>query len=199
MITLDPFYTVPEYLEALEALEFNDIEYWEYIDTRSKLWYLDLDSAVTHKCLDCANDRYLVPKVHPLEVLEEPALKRRAGDTSLERYLSNDFILETHQSGHSAVYVFLSTANDAQRLSDQTGHKIWWFGRYFNGLGVCACVAQPPITGKVIMAPLEAGLFDVEVRRQLLEYRGFLRKYTKQPYFLNGRFYGYKGRRIYDY
>ena len=54
MITLDPFYSVREYLDALDALRFNDIDFNEYIDLRSKLWYIDIDNAVTHKfCGSC--------------------------------------------------------------------------------------------------------------------------------------------------
>ena len=201
MITLDPFYSVSEYLDALDALRFNDIDFNEYIDLRSKLWYIDIDNAVTHKFFECHNDRLLAQKVRPLETGDEKALERRVGDTSLERYLDNDCLEELRTAGHSATYVFLTNANEAATLSTKTGLKIWWFGRYLNGQCICAC-ARPPvglISGKIAMVPTEVGLFDVETRRLLLEYRDFLRKYTKQPYFKDGRFYSTRGRRVYDY
>lgn len=200
MITLDPYYQTSEYLKALEAMDFNSVYYTEYIDIRSKLWYLDIegvDTAVTHKSKECENDRYLVQKVRSLEEIEETFLARKPGDTSLERYLSNDCLEELKSRGRSAVYAFLAPANDAQKLS--LNGKIWWFGRHIANLGVCVSELQPPLVYKAIMAPVEAGLFDVEIRKNLLEYRTFLRKYTKQPYFWNGRFYGFRGRKIYDY
>lgn len=200
LVTLDPYYQVPEYLKALDAMDFNRVTYTEYIDIKSKLWYLDIegvDTAVTHKSDECLNDRWLVPKVNALESIEELALRRRVGGTSLSRYLSNDFIDELRSQDRDECYVFLASAADAQKLSSDT--KVWWFGRHVQDLGVCASTRQPPAVLKTAKAPVDVGLFDVVVRRELLNYRCFLRKYTKQPYFISGRFFGYKGRRIYDY
>ena len=84
MITLDPFYSVSEYLDALDALRFNDIDFNEYIDLRSKLWYIDIDNAVTHKFFECRNDRLLVQKVRPLEVGDEQAAEQHPGNAHLD-------------------------------------------------------------------------------------------------------------------
>lgn len=175
-------------------MDFNRVIYTEYIDIRSKLWYLDIegvDTAVTHKSDECLNDRWLVPKANALEPIEELALRHRAGDTSLSRYLTNDFIDELRSQDYDECYVFLASAVDVQKLSSDT--KVWWFGRDVQDLGVCASVRQPPAVLKTAKAPVEVGLFDVVVRRDLLNYRCFLRKYTKQPYFIGGRFLVTKG------
>ena len=199
MITIDPYYDTGMYLKAIEALEFNHVEYREYIDIRSKLWYIDIPSAATLKCDKLTNDRYLVEKIRPLVVTEKPGITRKPGDTSLERYLNNDCIHEFKAAGRSGVFAFICNENDAMNLSTMTNHKIYWYGMYSVGLGICVCQDQPPLAYRTIMVPVLTGMFDVEIRKQLLNYRWYLRKYTKQPYFKNGRFFGFPGTRPRDY
>lgn len=199
MISLDPYYSVAEYHDALDAMEFNDVSFHEYIDTRTKQWYIDLRSTPTHKYMSCKNDMYLVEKVRPLEVLDEEHIKRKPGDTSLDRYLASDCITELAMSGRSVAYAFVTTLPEVQKLSRDSQYKIWWFGKYLNGTCICACEANPKVPGKTIMVPPQVALFDIEIRKRLLEYRDFLRKYTKQPYFKGGKFYGFRGRKPFDY
>lgn len=199
MITLDPFYSVAEYLKAVDAMKFNGVDYWEYIDIRYKTWYLDIDNAVTHKCLECVMDKYLVPKVRPLDARDEAFLERKSGETELSRYLDNDCLRELKQYVLGYAYAFLISPSEVLNLSLQTNVKIWWFGKYSNGLGLCVSTAPPATCYKVTEVPLKTGKFDIEIRKSLLDYRGYVRKYSKQPYFLNGQFYGYKGRKMFQY
>lgn len=200
MITLDPFYSVPEYIDALEAMDFNGVQYREYIDIRTKLWYIDIDNAVTHKALKCKNTHLLAAKVLPVIAADEPNLKRRPGDTSLARYLVNDCMHEFMSANVDSVYAFLANANDAAALSTTTGQKIWWFGRYgAGGTGACVCEMMPPKVYRSIMVPVAAGIFDTEINARLFNHQYYLRKYSRQPYFHAGKFYGYAGSKPGDY
>ena len=193
MITLDPFYDVNRYLSALGALRFNHIDYNEYIDIKTKLWYLDIESAVTMKCSPADSTRFIVEKTRPLVETDVKYIERKAGDTSLERYLENDCIRELRMQGHSAAIVMNMTAQEAEKLSTEVSSKIWWFGNYANDINICVCSEQLPTSAKAIMAPVMAGNFDLEIHKRMFNYKYYLRKYIKQPYFKNGFFVGFRG------
>lgn len=194
MITLDPWYTVEEYQAAVDALKYNRVNFNEYIDIRSKQWFIDIPSAPTHKYMTCTNDRYLVKTITVLDYNELAQYRRQPG-TDVERFLNNDCIVDFSKS-HSAAYAFTIKASDAQSLSKKC--KVYWFGMYGNiGVGVSTC--YPTMAHKVTSVPLIIGNFDTVIRKELFGYKYYLKKYTHQPYFLDGKFYSWRGKRVYDY
>jgi hypothetical protein len=141
--TIDPYTSVTQYNEAIQALQNNNIEYTEFISTLGNYnWYLSLDKnqrpiMMNYDKMDRTNWIKTVSKVKPLTSNDIYLLYRRGEKKDIARYIENDWLKIAKKSKG----VIFSTKNKEELLMlSKTYGIIYPLGVYFNGsikLSIC--------------------------------------------------------------
>ena len=142
-ISIDDYYDIDFYNDALMALEENGVQYSEHIlfqNSSIPKYCLNLPSAplmVHYNSLLPEEEKYLVSKVIPIDANSSVELYRKHGDFGKgirkEIYLNDAFLsIENY-----AAFINISSKEEALKLSKDIPLKIWYLGKYFNKYKVC--------------------------------------------------------------
>jgi len=197
--TIDPYVTIPEYNQALQALENNGIEYTEFISVLgNRYWYLSLENnqrpiMMNYDEMDRTTWTKVVSKTKPLSSNDIYLLYRRTGVKDIDRYIENDW-LKISKKSKSIVFTIRSK-EELFTLSKSYG-PIYPLGVYINGSLKLAICFNPEIKNaitpdriKLEMGPHKTGLLELEINKKVLRYQDKLVKWTRTPYFDKGKFH----------
>ncbi len=201
-ITLDDYYTIAEYNEALQALDNNGFKYKEYINTKPPYqWFIEVPQRpmmVNYDELPKAELRFIVNKVEPARANEEYLLQRRVSDDgkkALKKYVFNKPLLEAQSSDYAC---FFQVRNKEQmlELSQKLG-KLYYFGRYYTKFRIGLCtnkMIRNFIDPEDILVQKEKSILQMEqdLNFKIFKLNDRLRKFTETPYFLDGQFHQVK-------
>lgn len=204
-ITIDPFYSVQFYNECLEALKNNGIEYKEYISIKPPYnWVLEIDQypiMLNYEELNNSHLKFLVNKITPLTDNESYLLYRRDKDKNnpnLDRFVLND----SFGACKKEEYGILFNAKGRDHLLDLSKDfpdKIWYMGKYYNNrYRVCLSdnkMIKNYIDKDDILLEYTGGdiySFEAEFNWKVLRNNDILVKYTKTPFFKNGKYHPVK-------
>jgi hypothetical protein len=201
-ITLDEYYPVHNYNEALEAMKNNGITPKEFISIKSPYhWYIEVPYKpilINYDELPESSERWIINKVQALRPNEEYLLRRRddsTGANAMLKYTENEPLRESRLSEYS---VFFDARNKEQllQITKEIPIKIWYFGKYKNNkIRLCLC------SNKMILNYLnpeqiilekntnEPGRFEAELNFKIFRGMDMLQKYTETEYYLNGQQY----------
>lgn len=204
MITIDSFYSIEQYNESLNALKNNNIDYKEYIHSKSPFnWYLELPSdpiMVNFETLPDSQNKLLLGIIKPARANEEYLLQRRNNDTgkkSIEKFVINQPLREAKDSDYSC---FFKITNKEQllRISKESGIKIYYFGKYYNNkfkIGLCNNKYITNFINKEdILIEKEESVIQMELdlNFRIFKLKDRLQKYTETPYFEDGKYFPVK-------
>jgi len=138
LYTIDPYTSIVQYNEALQALRNNKVPFRQLISLRSPYhWYFELPYApllVNYDELDKSSARYLVTKTVPIRPSDDYILQRResSGLDGLSKYIENTPLLEARKAKY-AVF-FNATSFESLKFASKSlpGVKIWYFGKHLN-------------------------------------------------------------------
>lgn len=204
-ITIDPYYTVQQYNEALEALKNNNVEYNEFILSKPPFhFYLELPYVpllVNYDELSQSNERYLVNIVKPLTINDAYIYMRRDSYSDVKgllHYAVNDALKTGQETGEG---IFFSAEKDeVLRISKEYPRKIFFFGKYFNRkykvfFTDSLLVKNFLNTGQILT---ESNSFkyitelEVQLNYSVFHLKDRLEKLSQTPYIYNGIFYPVK-------
>ena len=201
-ISIDDYYDIDFYNDALMALEENDVQYSEHIlfqNSSIPKYCLNLPSAplmVHYNSLLPEEEKYLVSKVIPIDANSSVELYRKHGDFGKgirkEIYLNDAFLsIENY-----AAFINISSKEEALKLSKDIPLKIWYLGKYFNKYKVCLITSDyfiPALKESQILLEKTEKMsivrFEQEFNFNVLHRKDRLIKYSKTPYFEGGVFY----------
>ena len=201
-ISIDDYYDIDFYNDALMALEENGVQYSEHIlfqNSSIPKYCLNLPSAplmVHYNSLLPEEEKYLVSKVIPIDANSAVELYRKHGDFGKgirkEIYLNDAFLsIENY-----AAFINISSKEEALRLSKDIPLKIWYLGKYFNKYKVCLITSDyfiPALKESQILLEKTEKMsivrFEQEFNFSVLHRKDRLIKYSKTPYFEGGIFY----------
>ena len=201
-ISIDDYYDIDFYNDALMALEENGVQYSEHIlfqNSSIPKYCLNLPSAplmVHYNSLLPEEEKYLVSKVIPIDANSSVELYRKHGDFGKgirkEIYLNDAFLsIENY-----AALVNISSKEEALKLSKDIPLKIWYLGKYFNKYKVCLITSDyfiPALKESQILLEKTEKMsivrFEQEFNFNVLHRKDRLIKYSKTPYFEGGVFY----------
>ena len=201
-ISIDDYYDIDFYNDALMALEENGVQYSEHIlfqNSSIPKYCLNLPSAplmVHYNSLLPEEEKYLVSKVIPIDANSSVELYRKHGDFGKgirkEIYLNDAFLsIENY-----AAFINISSKEEALKLSKDIPLKIWYLGKYFNKYKVCLITSDyfiPALKESQILLEKTEKMsivrFEQEFNFNVLHRKDRLIKYSKTPYFEGGVFY----------
>ena len=201
-ISIDDYYDIDFYNDALMALEENGVQYSEHIlfqNSSIPKYCLNLPSAplmVHYNSLLPEEEKYLVSKVIPIDANSSVELYRKHGDFGKgirkEIYLNDAFLsIENY-----AAFINISSKEEALKLSKDIPLKIWYLGKYFNKYKVCLITSDyfiPALKESQILLEKTEKMsivrFEQEFNFSVLHRKARLIKYSKTPYFEGGIFY----------
>lgn len=204
-ITIDPYYTIQEYNEALEALKNNNIDYNEFILSKPPFYfYLELPYKpllVNYDELSQSNERYLVSIVKPLTINDAKIYMRRNSYSDVKgllHYAVND-ALKTGQGSGEGIF-FSAEKDEILRISKEFPRKIFFFGKYFNRkykvFFTDNLLIKNFLNSNQILVESNSFKYITELEVQLnysIFYLGDrLEKLSQTPYIYNGNFYPVK-------
>ena len=202
LISIDDYYDIDFYNDALMALEENGVQYSEHIlfqNSSIPKYCLNLPSAplmVHYNSLLPEEEKYLVSKVIPIDANSSVELYRKHGDFGKgirkEIYLNDAFLsIENY-----AAFINISSKEEALKLSKDIPLKIWYLGKYFNKYKVCLITSDyfiPALKESQILLEKTEKMsivrFEQEFNFGVLHRKDRLIKYSKTPYFEGGIFY----------
>ena len=202
LISIDDYYDIDFYNDALMALEENGVQYSEHIlfqNSSIPKYCLNLPSAplmVHYNSLLPEEEKYLVSKVIPIDANSSVELYRKHGDFGKgirkEIYLNDAFLsIENY-----AAFINISSKEEALKLSKDIPLKIWYLGKYFNKYKVCLITSDyfiPALKESQILLEKTEKMsivrFEQEFNFNVLHRKDRLIKYSKTPYFEGGIFY----------
>ena len=201
-ISIDDYYDIDFYNDALMALEENGVQYSEHIlfqNSSIPKYCLNIPSAplmVHYNSLLPEEEKYLVSKVIPIDANSSVELYRKHGDFGKgirkEIYLNDAFLsIENY-----AAFINISSKEEALKLSKDIPLKIWYLGKYFNKYKVCLITSDyfiPALKESQILLEKTEKMsivrFEQEFNFNVLHRKDRLIKYSKTPYFEGGIFY----------
>lgn len=201
-ISIDDYYDIDFYNDALMALEENGVQYSEHIlfqNSSIPKYCLNLPSTplmVHYNSLLPEEEKYLVSKVIPIDANSSVELYRKHGDFGKgirkEIYLNDAFLsIENY-----AAFINISSKEEALKLSKDIPLKIWYLGKYFNKYKVCLITSDyfiPALKESQILLEKTEKMsivrFEQEFNFSVLHRKDRLIKYSKTPYFESGIFY----------
>ena len=201
-ISIDDYYDIDFYNDALMALEENGVQYSEHIlfqNSSIPKYCLNLPSAplmVHYNSLLPEDEKYLVSKVIPIDANSSVELYRKHGDFGKgirkEIYLNDAFLsIENY-----AAFINISSKEEALKLSKDIPLRIWYLGKYFNKYKVCLITSDyfiPALKESQILLEKTEKMsivrFEQEFNFNVLHRKDRLIKYSKTPYFEGGIFY----------
>ena len=204
-ISIDDYYDIDFYNDALMALEENGVQYSEHIlfqNSSIPKYCLNLPSAplmVHYNSLLPEEEKYLVSKVIPIDANSSVELYRKHGDFGKgirkEIYLNDAFLsIENY-----AAFINISSKEEALKLSKDIPLKIWYLGKYFNKYKVCLITSDyfiPALKESQILLEKTEKMsivrFEQEFNFNVLHRKDRFIKYSKTHYFEGGIFYKHK-------
>jgi len=197
--TIDPYTTINEYNQALEALKNNGIDYTEFISVFGDYkFYLSLENnqhpiMINYDKMDNTTWTRCVSKTKPLYANDIYLLYRRGEKSDIARYVEND-VFKMARKEQSIVFK-ISTKEEFYSLSRAFG-TIYPLGVYFNGGIKLAISFNPEIKNALTknrilleMGPHKVGRLEAEINYKALRNQDKIIKWTKTPYFKDGKFY----------
>jgi hypothetical protein len=197
--TIDPYVSVTEYNQSLQALENNKIEYTEFISLFGNYnWYLSLEDnqrpiMINYDPLNRTNWTKVLSKVKPLTTNDIYLLYRRGEKSDISRFVDNDWTSEA-KNKNSIVFT-IQSKEELFKLSKLYG-KIYPLGTYINGsIKLAICFNEEiknsivPSRIKLEMKKHKTGQLELKINDKILRNIDKIIKWTKTPYFENGKFY----------
>lgn len=198
MFTIDPYYDINFYIEAIQAMTNNSVKYKEYVSTKAPYdFYIESKNTpimVNYDILSNAMQKYIVNKVEPSTPSEEYTLARRPeypGIKGLKHYTLNKYLLKANKSDYAC---FFNIKNRTQgiELSKSLG-PIIYFGKYYNNTRV-ALTYNKMIKNYIELSDIlvektkNATQMEVDLNYNIFRLNDRLRKFTEQPMFKDGKF-----------
>jgi len=141
LITIDPYYDVSFYLQTIQALKNNKVQFTEYLLTIAPFyWYIDVDippTFVNYDVLPSNQRKYVTTLVKPAIPSDDYKYQRResfSDKKALQKYARNTPMIEADNSDY-ACFFNLKNKEQALELSKNIG-KIWYFGKYYNNMKI---------------------------------------------------------------
>jgi hypothetical protein len=197
--TIDPYVSIAEYNQSLQALENNNIAYTEFISVFGNFnWYLSLDKnqkpiMINYDSMDKTTWTKVLSKVKPLTSNDMYLLYRRGEKANIARYVENDVFKEAKNK--KSIVFTLKSKEELFELSKTYG-KIYPLGVYYNGsikLGISFNTEIKngliPSRIKLEMGPHKTGELEIAINNKVLRYQDKIIKWTKTPYFKDGKFF----------
>lgn len=199
LITIDPFYSISAYNEALQALENNNIEYNEWISIKTGFeFYINLPQKpimVNYEPINKNTWERTVAKVQPLTTNDEVLLYRRGDAVSeVRKYVNNDVFEKALKSDNTIVFDYKNREQLLQ-LSKSYG-TIYPLGKYLKGAKRLAICFDSSI--KNVLAPSDIelemgkhklGELELKINNKVLRRQDKILKWVKTPAYKNGKFF----------
>jgi len=196
--TIDPYVSINEYNQSLQALENNKIKYTEFIALIGDFnWFLSLENnqkpiMINYDLMSGTEWKNAVSKVKPLTPNDIYLLYRRIGKKEIARYVENDVFKKAKKSNN--IVFKIKNKEEMINLSKLYG-EIYPLGVYLNGsirLGICF---NPEIKNSITpdrilleMGTHKTGELEKTINFKILRNQDKIIKYTKTPYWKNGKF-----------
>ena len=197
--TIDPYVSVAEYNQALQALANNGIEYTEFISVFGEYnWYLSLEKdqrpiMMNYDNMDNTTWTKVVSKTKPLKSNDIYLLYRRGDRSNIAKYVENDVFKKARKE--NSVVFRIKNKEELFQFSKLYG-TIYPLGVYFNGsikLAVCFNTeiknSLTPDRILLEMGPHKVGELEIKINYKVLRNQDKIQKWTLTPYFKNGKFY----------
>lgn len=202
LITIDPFYSISAYNEALHALENNGVEYKEYISTITPFnFYIQIDGGqkpimMNYEKVDSTNWRWLVSKVQPLKTNDEVKLFRRTNKQgNIREYINNDAFEYSFKQDYTLIFHY-KNKQELFTLSEAFG-LIIPLGKYMNG-GIHLAMAfnrqikNGLTVNNVLLEKIgkqKVGHLEAEINFKILRNMDKIEKWSMTPRFKDGKFF----------
>jgi len=200
LLTIDPYYDISDYNEALHALENNGIKYREYVSVMTPYnFYLELKEKpimMNYNMIDSTQWKYLVSKVQPLKQNDEVKLYRRTNKQSnVTDYVNNDAFNRSMKEDYTIIFHY-ANKEELIRLSRAFG-LIYPLGKYINGSKHLAMAFNAQIknglqTNNVLLekkGKQKVGHLEAEINYKVLRNQDKIEKWSMTPKFKDGRYF----------
>jgi hypothetical protein len=197
--TIDPYTSLSQYNEAIQALENNGIKYTEFISViGNRYWYLSLENnqrpiMMNYDNMDNTVWTKVVSKTLPLKTNHIYLLYRRGDKADIAKYVENDWLKIARKS--KSIIFTIRNKEEMLKLSKTYG-RIYPLGVYFNGSIKLAISFNPEIKNdllpdriKLEMGPHKVGELELAINYKVLKNQDKIIKYMETPYWDNGKFY----------
>lgn len=200
IFTIDPFTSISQYNEALHALENNKIGYREWISTFTPYdFYLSTNGGekpimVNYDTIGRTEWIKVVSKVQPLTTNDVYLLYRRPDkQKNIDLYINNDVFRKAKKSNN----IVFDYKNKEQlgSLSKSYG-PIYPLGHYMNGRHKLAISFNKNIKNVLMPSDIlleigshKDGELEVQINYKIFRNQDKLEKWSKTPYFDNGKFH----------
>ena len=197
--TIDPYVSVEEYNQAIQALENNGIKYTEFINVLGdKYWYLSLENnqrpiMMNYDGMDGTTWTKVVSKTKPLKSNHIYLLYRRGEKSDIAKYIENDWLRKARKL--NSIIFTIKNKEEILELSKLYG-RIYPLGVYFNGsikLAICFNSeiknSLSPNRIKLEMGQHKIGELELAINYKVLRNQDKIIKYVETPYFDKGKFY----------
>ncbi len=205
MITIDPYHSIAQYLEAIQALRNNKIEYEVYVHSKSPFnWYIDIPDPylMNYDVLPDAEQKLLVNTVKAITPSEQYIYNRKealSGSKAFKFYTLNEPL---RLAGKSDYACFFNIRNREQgvELSKSLG-DIWYFGKYYNNYRIALCTNKM-ITNFVdssdILVTKRTTILQMELdlNFKIFRLKDRLKKFSETPVFRNGKLKAIKNKQF---
>jgi len=199
LISIDSFYSISQYNEALHALKNNGIQYEEWVVSRNPFhFYLDLKGKkpimLNYEVIDRNDWIKAVSKVQPLVGNDEVVLYRRGERVSdIKLFINNDVFAKALKAPNTIVFHY---QNREQLLNlSKTYGTIYPIGRYLSGAKRLAICFDPLIKNVIIPKDIELemgkhklGELEIQINYKVLRNKDKIIKWIKTPKFNNGKY-----------
>lgn len=199
-ITIDSYYTLPEFHKCLSALKSHDIKLQTFICTKAPYnWYFKVDDTtmpkfVFYDLLPDGYERFLVSTIVPNTSADEFNLFRREKGLSKGRYVLNDAFKDAQMSDYACVFN-LANKEEGIQLSRRLGGRIWYLGKYYNiKYKLCICTSEyikdfvPRERILVEKSDNDIGRFESSVNYEIMYRKDYIQKFSQTPYFEDGQY-----------
>lgn len=198
MFTIDEYYDINGYIEGVQALKNNGVEYKEYILAKAPFHFYintkNLPIMVNYDILPNNLQQYIVNKVEPTTPSEEYLLARKDsfdGKKGLKEYTLNKYMERINKEEY-ACFFNIQNKTQALELSDTLG-TIVYFGKYYNNTKVGLCYNKMiknlvPLDQILVEKKKDATQMELDLNYKVFRLNDRLRKFTEQPYFKNGKY-----------
>lgn len=199
LITIDDYYSVDAYNEALQALKNNGVDYTEYILTKAPYnFYIDLPTPpvmTNYDELSNSMAKFLINKVEPALPNEEYLLQRRSSNVGKSglKLLGLNKPLQQADSSDYACFFDVKSREKATMLSKELG-EIYYFGRhYHNKIKLAMCYNKMiknfvDLSDILVEKESSAIQMELDLNWKVFKLSERLRKFTSTPKFLDGKF-----------
>jgi hypothetical protein len=197
--TIDPYTSVEQYNEAIQALSNNNIKYTEFISLLGNYnWFLSLEDnqrpiMMNYDNLNNTEWTKLLSKTKPLRTNDIYLLYRRGDKSEIAKYVENDWLKEARRK--KSIVFKVKNKEDFIQLSKVYG-RIYPLGVYFNGsikLAICfdTSIKNSLTQNRILleMGPHKLGELELKINHKVLRNQDKIIKYTQTPYYENGKFY----------